>query len=90
MIYKLMSLIDIMIVGVLFLLHFNFLVASQCIFFALYLIIKCIGFWGDFASKLDGICGIYMIMMFFGLRWLPGTIIAAIWIGQKGFFGLRY
>lgn len=57
---------------------------------AKYLIIKggFFAFGGDMASFLDVICGVYLVLLFFGLSYWVFTTIAFVWLMQKAVFSL--
>ena len=87
MIVKLMGLLDLATTIAILLLHYNIIEAGSMMFFIVYLSIKTIGFWGDFASKLDGLCVAYIILMILGLKSFFVFIIV-IYLGQKALFSL--
>ncbi|MBN2881653.1 hypothetical protein JXM83_06410 [Candidatus Woesearchaeota archaeon] len=53
---------------------------------AIYLIGKGVVFWGDFASIIDMVCGLYMIIAFFGGSTFIGYIVL-LYLIQKILFG---
>ncbi len=87
MIVKIMGIIDLICAGMFLLLHYNIIAAGSCALVLFFLVAKTIGFWGDIASFLDGLCALYMILMFFGLR-TSLVFVVAIYLAQKGALSL--
>lgn len=87
MIVKLMGFLDLMTAVMFLLLHYNIVRPAACIYFLFYLVVKAVAFWGDFASILDGLSAVYMVLMFLGLRYAI-TFVVVIYLGQKALFSL--
>jgi hypothetical protein len=87
MIHKLMSLIDLFSAIAVLLVHFGVFEAKIMTYLIIFLVLKTIGFWGDFASIIDGVCAAYMLLMFTGFTCFISFFVA-IWLGQKAIFGL--
>lgn len=84
---KFMGLLDLLTALAFILLHHGFLGPDIAFYFLIYLGIKMVGFWGDMVSKIDGLCAVYMLLMFLGFQFFL-TYIIAIYLGQKALFSL--
>lgn len=71
MIVKFLGFLDLLAAGVMILYFFEIIPYKFVLSLGLYLIFKAIMFFGDFLSFLDGVVGLYMLLMFF---WTPGII----------------
>ncbi len=91
MIFYLLPILDIVTAAVLMLhVHFNIVPFSVVLIHGIYLSLKGVLFAkSDFASKIDLLCGIYIILVAFGL-FANSTIalIISIWLGQKAVLAL--
>ncbi|MEA3430725.1 MAG: hypothetical protein U9R08_05610 [Nanoarchaeota archaeon] len=87
MIVKFMGILDIIAAIVMILLHYSIGTWRLTFLFALYLFLKAIAFRGDMHSFLDGVIGVYMIFLLFGLHSVL-TFVAAIYLLQKAVFSL--
>lgn len=82
LLFKIFGFFDLITILMMILLQYSGLPWRVAIIFAAYLIIKGIIFKGDFASMMDIIIGIYIIIMpIFSWKFL--TIVLAIYLGQK-------
>jgi len=63
-----MGMLDLISALVLILIHFDIIGWKLGFVVALYLFIKAYAFKGDIASILDGVCGIYVLLVMFGLH----------------------
>jgi len=88
MIVKLMGIMDLLCIAVIIMMHYDFLITWRIgLFFAAYLMLKGFIFRSDIASLIDGLCGIYVFVMLFGLTTFV-TWIVAIYLLQKAAFSL--
>ena len=87
MIVKILGTADIIITAILILLHYDLIGWRIGLTAASYLIIKAIVFKGNITSIIDGVCGVYIIIMCFGLSTIISWIIA-IYLLQKAVFSL--
>ncbi len=85
--FKAMGVMDLVSALILALFQFEIIVPKLTIIIFIYLLAKAISFWGDFASFLDGLCALYMILMYFGFR-SNFVFIIIIYLLQKGFLSL--
>lgn len=91
MIFYLLPILDIVTAIVLTLhVHFNFFPFPVVLVHGLYLSMKGMLFArSDFASKIDLLCGIYVILVAFGLLAnATAALIITIWLVQKSVFAL--
>ena len=86
MITKLLGTIDFLAGIWIILMHYGYVSRTGItLFFAGYLIIKGLSFWGDAASYVDMVIGVYMIILTLGFQVFL-TLIFAVFLLQKGFF----
>ncbi|MBS3156993.1 hypothetical protein J4442_02355 [Candidatus Woesearchaeota archaeon] len=86
MIVKFLGVMDI-IVGIAFILaqwSFGYHIG---LILAIYVIIKALIFITDFASIIDLIGGIYLLLIIFGVHQIF-AVVFLLWFLQKGFFSL--
>lgn len=86
MIVKLFGIMDLVAAAVFILVQWGF-GANFALFVALYLILKSLLFLPDFASVIDLIAGIYLILVIYNIHDIFSTIFI-IWLLQKSFFSL--
>lgn len=72
---------------VLVLLHFDMVGWRIGFAFAFYLILKAVAFFGNIHSVIDGVIGLYMVLMLFGYTSIL-TLVAAVYLLQKAFFSI--
>ena len=84
-IVKIMGAMDFLSAIALILLHYNVIHFQLGIIFACYLIFKGIIFMGDFASIVDLLCGVYMVLMLFHIHFFM-TWVFFVWEMQKVVF----
>ena len=82
LIYKIFGFADLLTVVIMFLLNSSLIPWRFALIFASYLIIKGLIFKGDFASMMDIIVGVYIILIPV-FSWKILTIILAIYMIQK-------
>ena len=91
MIFYLLPILDIVTATVLMLhVHFNIFPFAVVLVHGLYLSLKGALFAkSDFASKIDLLCGIYVILVAFGLfANATAALIITVWLVQKAVFAL--
>jgi len=80
---KIMGFADLLSAFIILLLHFDVVGWRLAIIVAAYLFTKAYAFRGDFASILDGITGLYVLLLMFGLHTFLAYIFV-IYLLQKG------
>lgn len=85
MIVKLLGFFDLLTAVVLFLLHQDMIGWNIALAAFLYLMFKAVVFFGDLASILDAVTGIYIIILLLGFH-TPLTYIFIIYLFQKAVF----
>jgi len=75
--------LDMITAVIIFLIHVNIIKFALAAIFAAYLIIKAIIFFGDILSVIDGLIGIYILVMF-AARIDILTIICVFYLFVKG------
>ena len=86
MIVKFLGVMDI-IAGITFILaqwNFGYYVG---LILAIYIVIKSLIFITDFASIIDLIGGVYLLLIIFGIHEIF-AVVFLLWFVQKGFFSL--
>lgn len=82
LLFKIFGFFDLVTILMMILLQYGGVPWRLAMIFAAYLIIKGIIFKGDFASMIDIVIGVYIIIMpVFSWKFL--TIVFAIYLGQK-------
>jgi hypothetical protein len=84
---KFFGIADLLTAIIIVLLQFSIVSWNIAFIFAAYVIVKGLIFRDSIASYLDIGCGIYMIMMFFGLKIFLAYIVA-LYLAQKGVVSL--
>lgn len=85
---KFLGIADLVAASMLILLHIDYVNARIALSGAFYLIGKGIMFRGDFASVVDAVGGIYIILMvIFGFHTFL-TYLVFIWLFQKAFLSI--
>lgn len=87
MLVKLLGIADFIIIIIIALLHYDLLGWRIGLTAATYLIMKAVIFKGNITSILDGLCGIYIILLSFGVHSII-TWIIAIYLLQKSAFSI--
>jgi hypothetical protein len=87
MIVKLMGVMDLFTALVILLFQYKMIHNPLVISLGLYLIMKAVIFFGDFFSIVDGIVGIYMLLMMF-VSFHTFTFIVVGYLAIKGFSSL--
>ncbi len=87
MVVKLLGTADLISAVVVILLHYDLVGWRIGLLFAAYLIIKGWSFRSDINSVMDILCGLYMILLVFGLSTFVSWVIA-IYLFQKAVFSL--
>ncbi len=85
MIIKFLGFLDLMVAGILLLLHFGLVGWNLALFAFVYLALKAIIFFGDLASILDAITGVYIILLLFGIH-TKLTYVFIAYMVQKAVF----
>lgn len=84
---KVMGFLDILAAAIIMLYTYDLVTGRVLISFIMYLVIKGLMFKGDFASFVDFLIAIYMIIMFFASSfWI--SLFASLYLLQKGFSSL--
>ncbi|QQG39148.1 MAG: hypothetical protein HYS32_01680 [Candidatus Woesearchaeota archaeon] len=84
---KLYGLLDILAALSLLLLYFD-IGKILGVIFSIYLILKSLPFLPDLVSFLDLICGFYIALVVLNFSFFGVTIIAILWLSQKGLVSL--
>jgi len=87
MIIKFMGVIDVLIAITLFLIPFNVISWKIVLLSTTYLLTKAYMFKGDFASFLDGVSGVYLLIAFIGISTFFSPIFG-IYLLQKAAYSL--
>jgi len=87
MLSKILGFVDFATAVVIILFQYNIVPVQLVISLSLYLIIKAIVFFGDFMSILDGIVGLYMLLMFL-FKPEVISIIFAVYLTIKGIWSI--
>jgi hypothetical protein len=83
MVSEILGVLDIAAAIIIFLVNVNVVKFTLAAIFAAYLIIKAIIFFGDFLSIIDGLVGIYILLMF-TVRIDVLTVICVMYLIAKG------
>lgn len=84
---KFFGIADLLTAAVIVLLQFSLISWNIAFAFAAYIVVKGIIFKGSIASYLDIASGLYMVLMFFGLKIFLAYVVAA-YLAQKGILSL--
>ena len=85
MIIKILGFFDLLTALIIFLLHNNLVGWKIALIAFIYLMIKAVVFFGDIMSILDGVTGIYIIVLLLGFHTFL-TYIFIIYLVQKAVF----
>ena len=86
MIIQFFGLLDV--IAATFILFGKIIPESVLFYVAGYLLLKGILFLfsGDFASIIDILIGLYVVLMIFGFYWFVASVVCALFLYQKGLF----
>jgi len=87
MILKVMGLMDLICAVALVLVPFDLIGWKLIIFLAGYLLLKSCAFSEDYASVIDGVSGIYLLLAYFGISTMLAPIFS-LYLLQKALFSL--
>jgi len=85
MILKFMGITDLFIALIIILIPLEIVSWKIALIATLYLFFKAFTFKGDFASIIDGMSGIYIILAFTGISTILAPVFS-IYLAQKSFF----
>lgn len=86
MVVIILGLVDLLAAASFLFLKYGFL-ENWAVFFMFFLIVKGLVFIKSFVSVFDVVCGVFLIMAYFGIYNVM-TWICFVWLLQKGIFSL--